>query len=176
MSVGHSSDMLREDVTAPEFELSGIDGPGDEGDDPYEFREFVLSELLEDGPVLLAFYPGDFSPACTEELCSLRDLHFEAVGGSATVYGISRDTLFTHEAFAYGHDLQFPLLSDVRGDVCRAYDAVHETDFGGGVEAGLPKRTVYVVDADRTIRYAWQTDDPYEQPEFEPALGALSAD
>ena len=137
--------MLREGATAPEFELSGIDGPGDEDDDPHEFREFVLSELLKDGPVLLAFYPGDFSPVCIEELCPLRDL-------------------------------QFPLLSDVEGEVCRAYDAVHETDFEGGIEAGLPKRTVYVVDADRTIRYAWQTDDPHERPYFEPALGALSAD
>ena len=168
--------MLREGATAPEFELSGIDGPGDEGHNPHEFREFVLPELLGDGPVLLAFYPGDFSPVCTEELCSLRDLHFETVGASATVYGVSRDSLFTHEAFAYEHDLQFPLLSDVKGEVCRAYDAVHETDFGGGVEAGLPKRTVYVVNANRTIRYAWQADDPYERPHFEPALGALSAD
>ena len=85
ISVGHNGDVLREDATAPEFELSGIDGPGDEGDDSYEFREFVLSELLEDGPVLLAFYPGDFSPACTEELCSLRDLQFETVDRSTTL-------------------------------------------------------------------------------------------
>ena len=168
--------MLREGATAPEFELSGIDGPGDKGHNPHEFREFVLPEPLGDGPVLLAFYPGDFSPVCTEELCSLRDLHFETVGGSATVYGVSRDSLFIHEAFAYEHDLQFPLLSDVEGKVCRAYDAVHETDFGGGVEAGLPKRTIYVVNADRAIRYAWQTDDPYERPHFEPALEALSVD
>ena len=54
--------------------------------------------------------------------------------------------------------------------------SVSWTDVGGGVEAGLPKRTVYVVDGDGTIRYAWQTDDPHEQPDFEPALGALSAD
>ena len=168
--------MLPEGTTAPKFELSGIDGADDGDDSTYEIREFSLTAMLEDGPALLAFYPGDFSPVCTEELCSLRDLQFETVDRSTTLYGVSRDSLFTHEAFAYEHDLQFPLLSDVEGEVCRAYDAVHETDFGGGVEAGLPKRTVYVVDADRTIRYVWQTDDPYEQPEFEPALGALSAD
>ena len=96
--------------------------------------------MLEDGPALLAFYPGDFSPVCTEELCSLRDLQFEAVDRPAALYGVSRDSPFTHEGFACEHDLQFPLSSDVEGEVCRDYDAVHETDVeGGGIEAGLPK-------------------------------------
>ena len=169
--------MLPEGTTAPEFELSGVDGADDEDDSTYEIREFSLTAMLEDGPALLAFYPGDFSPVCTEELCSLRDLQFEAVDRSTALYGVSRDSLFTHEGFAYEHDLQFPLLSDVGGEVCRGYDAVHETDVeGGNVEAGLPKRTLYVVDEDRTIRYAWQTEDPYEQPDLGPAVGTLAAD
>ena len=61
--------------------------------------------------------------------------------------------------------------------MCRDYDAVHETDVeGGGIEAGLPKRTLYVVDDDRTIRYARRTEDPYEQPDLGPAVGTLAAD
>ena len=60
--------------------------------------------------------------------------------------------------------------------MCRDYDAVHETGVEGrGIEAGLPKQTLYVVD-DRTIRYARQTEDPYEQPDLGPAVGTLSAD
>ena len=56
------------------------------------------------------------------------------------MYGVSRDSLFTHEGFAREHDLQFPLSSDVEGEVCRDYDAVHETDVEGrGIEAGLPR-------------------------------------
>ena len=61
--------------------------------------------------------------------------------------------------------------------MCRDYDAVHETDVEGrGIEAGLPKRTLYVVDDDRTIRYARRTEDPYEQPDLGPAVGTLAAD
>ncbi len=169
--------MLTEGDRAPAFALSGIDraGVGPDGEPEYDIREFSLSELTDDGRVLVAFYPGDFSPVCTEELCSLRNLA-SGIGQAGSVVGVSRDSLFTHEAFAYEHDLRFPLLSDVDGEVCRAYDAVHDEPVEGrGVEAGLPKRSLYVVDADRTVRYAWQTDDPYVEPDLDDAVERLSA-
>ena len=165
--------MLAEGTTAPDFTLSGLGPPGEDGD--RQFTEFHLREFADGRPTLLAFYPGDFSPVCTEELCSLRGIEISAVQESHDVYGISRDSLFTHEAFAYEHDLRFPLLSDVEGEVCRRYDAVNETDAGDGVEAGLAKRTLYVLDPEQTIRYAWQSDDPYVAPDIEAAVEALRA-
>jgi len=168
--------MLEEGTTAPSFTLSGIDAATGDDDGTYDIREFTLSDLVADGPILLAFYPGDFSPVCTEELCSLRDLYFEQVDGTPAVVAISRDSLFTHEAFAYEHQLEFPLLSDVDGTACRAYDAVHDSPVEGrGVESGLPKRTLYVVDGDGTITYAWQTDDPYIEPDLDEAVTHLGA-
>ena len=168
--------MLSEGAAAPAFSLSGIHGPTDEGA-TYEIREFSLSSLLEDGPVLLAFYPGDFSPVCTEQLCALGDIEVDAGSGSTPLYGISRDSLFSHESFAYEHDLTLPLLSDVEGETCRAYDAIHEDPVEDrGVEAGLPKRTLYVVDADGTISYAWQSEDPQVSPDLDPAIEPLSTD
>jgi len=167
--------MLAEGTTAPEFSLSGIDAGSDSDDGTYTIREFSLGPLLEEGPLLLAFYPGDFSPICTEELCSLRDLYIDPVAESGALLAVSRDTLFTHEAFAYEHDLEFPLLSDVDGTVCRAFDALHtEPVDGRGVEAGLPKRSLYVIDPDGSISYAWQSDDPYVEPDLEFALTALA--
>lgn len=167
--------MLGEGTTAPGFSLSGIDPATRDEEGTYEFREFSLETLLSEGPVLLAFYPGDFSPVCTEELCSLRDLYFDPVGTVGSVVAVSRDSLFTHEAFAYEHDLEFPLLSDVDGTVCRAFDAVHDGPVEGrGVEAGLPKRSLYVVDTDGKITYAWQSDDPYVEPDLELAMAELS--
>ena len=128
-------------------------------------------------PGASGFYSGDFSLVCIEELCSLQDLQFEAIDRSTAPYGVSRDSLFTHEGFAYEHDLQFPLSSDVEGEVCRDYTpSTRRTSRGADVEAGLPKRTLYVVDDDRTIRYARRTEDPYEQPDLGPAVGTLSAD
>jgi peroxiredoxin len=162
--------MLREGTTAPDFALSGLGPPDERGE--RQFDEFRLSEVA-DAPTLLVFYPGDFSPVCTDELCSLRDIDLSDGHESDRVYAVSRDSLFTHEAFAYEHDLRFPLLSDVDGEVCRAYDAVHETDVGDGVEAGLAKRSLYVLGTDLTIEYAWQSEDPYIEPDLREAVDAL---
>lgn len=105
-------------------------------------------------------------------LCSLRDIHLRHLDPSR-VYGISRDSLFTHEAFAYQHDLDFPLLSDVEGIVCEDYDAKHEEKIEG--QPGLAKRTLYVLDTEGTITYAWQTDDPYVSPDLDEAIEALAS-
>lgn len=165
--------MLAEGETAPDFTLSGLNGPDGNGERSME--QFRLEEFALGSPTLLAFYPGDFSPVCTDELCSLRDIALSAIDTSRDVYGISRDSLFTHEAFAYDHDIDFPLLSDIDGEVCTAYDAIHEEDAEGGVEAGLAKRTVYVLDSELTIEYAWQTDDPWVEPDIDEVVEELIA-
>jgi len=165
--------MLSEGTTAPDFTLTGLDAPDDDGE--RQFRTFELHEFARGVPTLLAFYPGDFSPACTDELCSLRDIDLSRPGETYDVYAISRDSLFTHEAFAYEHGLEFPLLSDVEGEVCRTYDAVHETDAGEGIEAGLAKRTLYVLDPDLAVAYAWQSDDPYVEPDLQDAVDAMDS-
>lgn len=165
--------MLAEGETAPDFTLTGLNRPDENGERTME--QFHLEEFAAGSPTLLAFYPGDFSPVCTDELCSLRDIAVSAIDTSQDIYGISRDSLFTHEAFAYDHDIDFPLLSDVKGEVCAAYDAVHEEDADGGVEAGLAKRTVYVLDSALTIEYAWQTDDPWVEPDIDGIIDELIA-
>lgn len=164
--------MLSKGTTAPDFELPGLGVPeeDDNGERTRPFKDFRLSEFSGTTPTLLVFYPGDFSPICTEELCSLRDIDLTGLHKTSHVYAISRDTLFTHEAFAYEHELQFPLLSDIEGNVCRTYDAIHHADEeveGRGVKPGMPKRTVYVLDSEQTVRYAWQTEDPYVAPDID---------
>jgi peroxiredoxin len=165
--------MLSEGTTAPDFTLSGLGQPNES--DERTMSEYHLEEFACGSPTLLAFYPGDFSPVCTDELCSLRDIAVSAIDTSRNVYGISRDSLFTHEAFAYDHDIDFPLLSDVEGEVCGAYDAVHEEDAGDGVEAGLAKRTMYVLGPDLTIEYAWQSEDPWIEPDIDEVIDELVA-
>ena len=169
--------MLPEGATAPEFGLSGHRRTADR-DDADEIREFSLTAMLDGGPALLAFYPGDFSPVCIEELCSLRDLQFKAVDRSAALYGVSRDGLFNPRGVRLRARPAVPAVERRRGRGvprlrCRPRDGRRG---GGGIEAGLPKRTLYVVDDDRTIRYAWQTEDPYEQPDLGAAVGTLAAD
>lgn len=121
---------------APDFTLPGV-APGEEP------RDYTLS--AERGhPVVLAFYPGDETPVCTRQLCSyqhdldvLRDL-------DATLWGISSQTIDSHQRFQAHRGLTFPLLADVRNQAFNAY----------GLGSLLNRRAVFVVDAQGRI--AWR--------------------
>ena len=108
-------------------------------------REVTLS-ALRGAPVVLVFYPLDFSPMCTNELCGIRDDYsaFEAKG--VKVFGISRDSTWTHKAFIEKQGLKHSLLADMKGDVARLYGAWNEA-------VGLAERLTVVVDKDGVIRY-----------------------
>jgi len=118
---------------APEFEL---DGTGS--------RKYRLADYYGEG-VILAFYPGDFTPVCTKQFCSYRDDgdRIEALG--ITMLGISPQSVESHERFTVDHGLNVPLLSDPDKRVARAYGAV-----GPG---GFIRRSIFLVDGDGIVRY-----------------------
>ena len=148
--------MLEEGDRAPDFELVGVE----EG----EVRTFSLAEAADEGRVVLAFYPADFSPDCAEEMCSLRDVDLLTLYDDLTLYGLSTDSVYSHRAFAEEYRLQFPLLVDSLGDVAESYGVLHEEIEG---HRRLAKRSLFVVDADRRVRYAWATDDPARLPDVD---------
>jgi peroxiredoxin Q/BCP len=118
---------------APDFTL-----PNQQGD------ERTLSRLLEDGPVVLFFYPVAMSGGCTKEACHFRDLadEFTAAGGQRV--GISVDEVAKQEQFARQEGFDYPLLSDVEGDVATAY----------GVRRRFitpVKRATFVIDRDQRV-------------------------
>lgn len=96
-----------------------IDLPSTEG-------QFDLYERLEDGPVLLVFYPKDQTLVCTRQLCNYRDnlSMFREMG--VQVAGINHDTLECHNAFARQYKFPFPLISDTERTTCNAYGALLE--------------------------------------------------
>ena len=106
-----------------------------------------LTDLLADGPVVLFFYPAAMTPGCTKEACHFRDLagEFAAVGASRV--GISTDPVDKQAKFADIQRFDYPLLSDVDGEVASLF----------GVKRGLlgklmpVKRTTFVIDTDRTV-------------------------
>ncbi len=106
-----------------------------------------LSSLLADGPIALFFYPAAMTPGCTKEACHFRDLagDFAAVG--ATRVGISTDAVEKQARFADSQSFDYPLLSDVDGEVATTF----------GVKRGLlgkflpVKRTTFVIDTERTV-------------------------
>ncbi|MFB6171227.1 MAG: redoxin domain-containing protein [Haloarculaceae archaeon] len=157
--------MLSEGATAPDFQLPGTDGGLD-------FETYRLSEHADDGAVVLAFYPFDFSPVCTRELCDFRDAEWFTVADDVDVFGISRDACYAHARFIDDHHLTFPLLSDVEGTATEAYDVKYD-EFEG--HPGVPRRAVFVVDATRTVRYAWGSEDAYASPDLQDLADALAA-
>jgi peroxiredoxin Q/BCP len=103
--------MLAKGSVAPDFELTDQGG-----------RKRTLSSLLSDGPLILYFYPADFTPGCTKEACSLRDLHQDLVRANLRVVGVSPQDTDSHRRFAEKHGLNFTLLADPDKKVIKAYD------------------------------------------------------
>ncbi len=145
---------------APDFTL--LEAPG---------KSVTLSEEVQQGPVVLVFYPADFTSVCQEELCRFRDSLADYNSMGANVLGISVDGIFSHKAFKEANGIEYPLLSDWDKTVIKDYDIVHE-DFVGMKE--VAKRSVFVVDADMTIVFAWVSEDPGKLPPFDDVKMAVT--
>jgi peroxiredoxin Q/BCP len=104
-----------------------------------------LSGLLEQGPVVLFFYPAAMSAGCTAEACHFRDVaaEFRAVG--AQPVGISHDTVEKQARFAAKHTLGYPLLSDPDGAVRELFGVKRDIGFNS------TKRVTFVIDVDRRV-------------------------
>lgn len=146
--------MLSVGSEAPNFSLAGVV----EG----EFDEFSLAAALREDLVVLAFYPADFSPSCTAELCTLQDMDLLNLDGDVTLFGISGDSTFSHRRFAEEYDITYPLLTDSAGAVAAEYGVCMDTWRG---HRNVPKRSVFVIDERQRIRYAWSTDEQSVLPD-----------
>jgi peroxiredoxin Q/BCP len=97
--------------------------------------------------VVLLFYPGDETPVCTRQMCSLRDRWDDYLATGAEVVGISSDSVESHKNFAAHHSLPLRLLSDSDGAVSRLYSA-------RSLIPGRVARAVFVIDAKGILRYS----------------------
>jgi len=119
---------------APDFSL--LDGEG---------KQWKLSDQRGKVVVLL-FYPGDETPICTRQMCSVRDRWEDYSATGAEVVGISTDSVDSHQKFAEHHDLPLRLLSDDAAKVANLYGA-------RSLIPGKVARSVFVIDPQGTIRY-----------------------
>src|SRR6056297_67583 len=115
--------MLSPGERAPDFTLPDQDG-----------RQVTLAELLQEGPLVLYFYPADFTPGCTKEACTIRDMHDEIASAGMRVVGIAPQDAASHARFRDKHDLPFTLLSDPDKRAIRAYGV--DGPLGVGVRRG----------------------------------------
>ena len=137
-----------------------------------EITEFTLSDELGDGPVVLAFFPGAFTSVCTGEMTTFRDRLDGLADAGASLYGVSIDSPFSLGEFAEQNELNFPLIGDTNKEVIEAYDVV--MDFADLGISGVAKRSVFVIDDDGEITYAWISDDPGVEPDYDEVESAAN--
>ncbi len=153
-SAQRSAEPLQPGARAPDFTLSATPD-----------QKFTLSEL--EAPAVLIFYPGDWSPVCSDELSM-----FEAAAGmfgrhGAQLLGISVDSAWSHLAFGQNRNLSFPLLADFepKGEVARDYGVYRHQD-------GTAERALFVLD--RAGKVAWSHVSPVAvSPGVDGALQAV---
>ncbi len=126
--------MLANGQKAPDFELADQAG-----------KRHTLKSLLKDGPLILYFYPADFTPGCTKEACSFRDLHQDLLRAKLRVVGVSPQDVDSHRRFAEQHGLNFPLLADPDKAVVKAYELDGPLGFG-------VRRGTYLIGRDGRIQ------------------------
>lgn len=137
-------------------------------------REKVTLSEQRGKNVVLAFFPAAFTGVCEKELCTFRDALALFNDLDATVYGLSVDAPFANNAFAEKNQLNFPILSDYAREAVRAYGVAHD-DFAGMPGYTASKRSVFVIDKQGKIAYAWVADVPSQEPNYDEVQAAVRA-
>jgi peroxiredoxin len=137
-SVDSGATPLPPGTTAPDFEL------------PRSPDQTVSLSELRGRPVILTFYPADWSPVCTDQLALYQEVLPAFRRFNAELLGVSVDGVWSHLAFAKDRNLRFPLLADFepKGQVARAYH-VYQAD------EGTSERALYVIDAEGIVRWSY---------------------
>ena len=138
--------MIEPGSQAPDFTLPDQDG-----------KEVSLADF-RGRTVVLAFYPADFSPVCTDQLSVYQEVLGELAERGAQLVGVSVDGTFCHRAFRSQMNLTMPLLADFhpKGEVSRAYGVWSD-------EHGVSRRALVMVDADGVVAWSYMSP-PLEVP------------
>ena len=140
---------------APDFTLPSTEG------------ELRLRDLLQGGPVLLAFYFEDATPGCSTEIESLKDAHETLRELGASIVAISADSIESHRTFAERlGGLPFPLAADPDLELARAYGVVDD-------EGKRSRRAVFVISADGVVLEANPNYQPQVMEQFAAVFRAL---
>jgi peroxiredoxin len=143
---------------APEFSLPDQD-----------WREVSLADFAG-RKLVLAFYPLDFSPVCTDQLSVYQEVLDEIESRGATLVGVSVDSAFCHRAFREQLGLTMPLLADFhpKGEMSRAYGAYRE-------DRGSTNRSLVLIDEDGVVRWSYASPSTKEIPGANLIFDALAA-
>ncbi|MEP6575601.1 MAG: redoxin domain-containing protein [Nitrososphaerota archaeon] len=153
MSFDPAAGQIRIGDLAPDFELPDIN-----------MKMHKLSEYSWKN-IVLAFFPAAESPVCTKEMCTFRDSLQDLQQEGANIVGISVDGPFANKIFTINRHLNFPILSDYKREVINKY-GITMKDLGPLKDYNAAKRSIFIVDRDKKIRYSWISDDPLIEPNY----------
>ena len=138
MTDSQASRLVPVGTTAPDFELRSTPD------------QTMRLSSFRGRPVVLVFYPADWSPVCGDQVALYNEMWREFEDYNAQLLGISVDGAWCHRAFAEARKLRFPLLADFepKGDVSRRYGAYRDKD-------GFSERALFVVDANGIVRWSY---------------------
>ncbi len=136
------TDLLPPGAAAPDFTLNSTP------DKVHSLKDY------RGHPVVLAFYPADWSPVCSDQMAIYNEMGDEFADARAQLFGVSVDGAWCHVAFAKDRRLHFPLLADFepKGEVSRRYGAYNYSE-------GRSLRAIYVIDAQGIIRWSFLSPD-----------------
>jgi peroxiredoxin Q/BCP len=141
---------------APDFKLKKADG-----------AFFHLAEVCREKPVILVFYPGDFTPVCTKQLCEYQENFEQFEKWNVQLVGLSKDNSEKHQSFSKKYGFSFPLLTDVKNEVAKAYGCTSSFLFG------FVSRAICIVGKDQKLIYRHVEPIPVTRRTSEDILKAL---
>ncbi|MEK9136191.1 MAG: redoxin domain-containing protein [Bacteroidota bacterium] len=147
---------------APDFTMYDLDKK------PRTLREFLGKKTV------IVFYPGAFTGVCTKEICTFRDSLAAFNTMNAQVIAASTDSPFANKAFADQNKLTFTVLSDVTKETANEYCGVYEA-FAGIPGYQAAKRSVFVLDAAGSVKYAWISENPGVEPNYDEVRNAVNS-
>lgn len=129
--------------TAPDFTL------------PRDGGETVSLSELKGQAVVLFFYPRDDTSGCTKESIGFSEAKDDFAAAGAVIFGISKDSVASHDKFVAKRELTVPLLSDEHGTTCENYGVWKEKNMYGKKYMGI-ERSTFLIDANGSIAQAWR--------------------
>ena len=119
-----------------------------------EYATFTLSDYRGKN-VVLYFYPKDHTPGCTDESMAFRDAFNEFAAANTVIFGISRDSLKSHDNFKAKLELPFELISDSEELLCTQFDVIKQKMMYGKQVRGI-ERSTFIIDPEGKIAQEWR--------------------
>lgn len=115
----------------------------------------ISSSALKGQNFILYFYPKDSTPGCTTEGQNFRDAKTKFSRTNTVIFGVSRDSIASHEKFKEKQKFNFDLLSDPEEQLCKLFDVIHEKNLYGKKHMGIVRST-FLIDKNGVLRNEWR--------------------